>query len=131
MARLRDQIASLNRQRALPPAVAPPAVRKADHPDVARQATVDRHKAEAQIAEIKAETLQIRAETTRMLMDTITSIVRKNFARAVTFDGPHDPTKTYRANAMVQRSGSTWIALGETSEAPGASAMWRRIGTDR
>ncbi|MEP7301719.1 MAG: hypothetical protein ABI699_09335 [Caldimonas sp.] len=47
------------------------------------------------------------------------------------FTGPHDPAKQYAGGDVVQRSGSTWVALVETQEKPGSSDHWRRIGTDR
>jgi hypothetical protein len=51
--------------------------------------------------------------------------------RRMTFKGPHDPAAAYAAGDVVQRAGATWCALVNTSDKPGDSASWRRIGTDR
>jgi len=51
--------------------------------------------------------------------------------RTMRFEGPHDPAKAYRPGAVVQRSGSTYVALTETDEPPGQSSLWRRLGNDR
>ena len=48
--------------------------------------------------------------------------------RLMMFEGPHDPVKSYQSGAVVQRSGSVWVAMTATSETPGASAHWRRLG---
>lgn len=39
-------------------------------------------------------------------------------SRPMTFQGPHDPSKKYPAGAVVQRSGSTWVALILTTDKP-------------
>jgi hypothetical protein len=48
--------------------------------------------------------------------------------RTMTFEGPHDPGKAYRPGAVVQRGNATWVAMTATTEAPGASDKWRRLG---
>jgi len=51
--------------------------------------------------------------------------------KALTFAGPYDITKRYRANDVVQRNGGLWVCLVSTAESPGQSAHWREIARCR
>jgi hypothetical protein len=51
--------------------------------------------------------------------------------RTLAFAGAYDVARTYHANDLVQRTGSLWLALVETTEAPGQSAHWREIAKCR
>jgi len=105
----------------------------------------DEHAARA--ARIVAEAIGTCAKPATMLMHAAhlrdAFVVAKQIAalqkrldaleqhRTMSFEGPHDPAKAYRPGAVVQRSGSTYVALTETDEPPGQSSLWRRLGNDR
>jgi hypothetical protein len=48
--------------------------------------------------------------------------------RTMTFAGPHDPAQSYSPGAVVQRASAAWVCMAATSETPGASSHWRRLG---
>lgn len=48
--------------------------------------------------------------------------------RLMSFEGAHDPGKSYQSGAVVQRSGALFVAMAGTNDSPGASVMWRQIG---
>jgi hypothetical protein len=51
--------------------------------------------------------------------------------KALVFAGAYDITRAYSPGDLTQRSGSLWLALVETTEAPGQSAHWREIAKCR
>ena len=50
---------------------------------------------------------------------------RKSIADA--YQGPHRKDKSYPRGSLTTCKGSLWLALMDTSEAPGASADWRLV----
>lgn len=51
--------------------------------------------------------------------------------RTMAFEGAFDPGRQYGAGDCVQRSGALFVALAATSEQPGSSSHWRRVGEAR
>ena len=50
--------------------------------------------------------------------------------RVMRWLGAYDPAlQPYGPGSVVQRAGGVWVALVSTSEAPGSSDSWRRIGS--
>ena len=52
---------------------------------------------------------------------------REQRSLADAFQGPWLPQRTYKRGALVQRDGSAWIALADTSEKPGQGEGWRLL----
>jgi len=65
------------------------------------------------------------------LMDALARLAALESRKALTFAGAYDITKAYSPGDLTQRSGSLWLALVETTEAPGQSAHWREIAKCR
>ena len=53
--------------------------------------------------------------------------VREQKSLPDAFQGPWLPQRTYKRGALVQRDGSAWIALADTSEKPGQGEGWRLL----
>lgn len=51
--------------------------------------------------------------------------------KSLCWAGAHDITKGYSPGDVVQRVSGLWVALVETTEAPGQSAHWREIAKCR
>jgi hypothetical protein len=52
-------------------------------------------------------------------------------SRTMRFVGPHDPSKYYKSGDVVQRAGSVFVAMVDSTAKPGESSDWRRIASDR
>lgn len=65
----------------------------------------------------------------RSLQPVIGRIEQIEASRTMVFEGPYDPAKSYGVGAVVQKSGACFVAMVNTSEAPGASSAWRRIAS--
>ena len=67
--------------------------------------------------------------------ETIAALVKRidelESARSMIFEGPFDPSKSYKAGATVQRGNALWVSLVATNEQPGQSAAWRRVARDQ
>jgi len=72
--------------------------------------------------------IQARDETASLLAARVAALESR---RTMSFENAYDPGRRYRAGDCVQRAGGLFVALAATSEQPGSSAQWRRIGDAR
>lgn len=51
--------------------------------------------------------------------------------RTMSFECAHDPSRTYQNGDVVQRSNALYVCMMDTTDTPGDSASWRRIGVSK